>query len=173
MRPVRLLGPLGWIVVLSVPAYAIPLQHDHPHDSQAGHQHHAQVKQRGGEAMGFDQDKTTHHFRLTPQGGVIEVQANTADDVASRDHIRQHLQEISRKFKEGDFSAPKHTHGRVPPGVQLMKARKANIDYHYEERQRGGQVVISTKDPAALKAVHSFLRFQIEDHRTGDSTTVQ
>jgi hypothetical protein len=33
-------------------------------------------------------------------------------------------------------------------------------------------VDIVTKDAAALKAAHDFLKFQIADHKTGDSTTV-
>jgi hypothetical protein len=34
-------------------------------------------------------------------------------------------------------------------------------------------VRISTRDAEALAAVDAFLRFQIEDHRTGDSGQVQ
>src|SRR5262249_49884170 len=31
-------------------------------------------------AMGFDQNRTTHHFRLTPKGGRIEVHVKRASD---------------------------------------------------------------------------------------------
>jgi hypothetical protein len=31
------------------------------------------LKKRGTDAMGFDQEATTHHFKLTPKGGAIEV----------------------------------------------------------------------------------------------------
>lgn len=34
-------------------------------------------------------------------------------------------------------------------------------------------LVITTANPKALKAIHEFLRFQIEDHRTGDPKIVQ
>lgn len=161
---------VGLLMMTLAPCIGMLAQHEH---QGAQHQHQAQVRQRGAEAMGFDQEKTTHHFRLTRQGGIVEVQANSADDSASRERIRQHLQEISRKFKQGDFSAPQHTHGRVPPGVQQMRALRAKIDYRYEDLQGGGRVIISSKDPAAVKAVHDFLRFQIEDHQTGDSLAVQ
>jgi hypothetical protein len=33
------------------------------------------------------------------------------------------------------------------------------------------KVTIVTHNPEALKAVHEFLKFQIEDHRTADPTT--
>jgi len=32
--------------------------------------------------------------------------------------------------------------------------------------------MIATANPKALQAVHEFLRFQIDKHRTGDSTEV-
>jgi hypothetical protein len=38
---------------------------------------------------------------------------------------------------------------------------------------KGGEVRISTKNAAALEAVHKFLRFQVVEHRTGDSGEVE
>ena len=35
-----------------------------------------------------------------------------------------------------------------------------------------GRVHIKTMNPDALKAVHEFLRFQIEDHHTGETTEI-
>jgi hypothetical protein len=32
----------------------------------------------------------------------------------------------------------------------------------------GGRLRITTTDTEALKAIHQFLTFQIDDHRTGD-----
>ena len=63
-------------------------------------------------------------------------------------------------------------HDRVPPGVPTLKRKKASIDWKFEEIPGGGRVRITTKDAAALAAIHEFLRFQIEDHGTGDSTEV-
>jgi hypothetical protein len=68
---------------------------------------------------------------------------------------------------------PMFIHGRVPPGVTEMKRLAAFISYSVEETPRGGRVLVTAADPQALDAVHRFLRFQIEDHRTGDSVEVQ
>jgi hypothetical protein len=38
---------------------------------------------------------------------------------------------------------------------------------------RGAQLRIATHDTQALTAIRSFLRFQIQDHQTGDSLEVQ
>ena len=133
---------------------------------------HAVMNARGEKAMGFSQTETTHHFRLLPDGGYVQVQANSADDAANRDHIRMHLQEQAKKFAAGDFGAPELTHDRVPPGVPEMQKLKSSIAYKYEEIERGGRLRITSRDTSAVAAIHDFLKFQIEDHKTGDSTSV-
>src|SRR5215213_9465779 len=54
-----------------------------------------QLKQRGGLAMGFDQDKTVHHFLLRKNGGAIEVTSKDAADAASIAQIRAHFLELA------------------------------------------------------------------------------
>lgn len=140
--------------------------------------HHASshaeaVETRGDQGMGFSHEATTHHFRLLADGGAIEVQANDAADTASRDMIRQHLRMIAGRFSAGDFDLPMFIHGQTPPGVPVMKEKKDKITYGYEELPAGARVRIKTADPDALSAVHDFLKFQIQDHRTGDPTTVE
>jgi hypothetical protein len=75
-------------------------------EHQAQMRKEAETKRRGAEGMGFDQDKTTHHFRLTTEGGLISVAANSAEDTASRDQIRMHLKVIAEQFQRGDFGKP-------------------------------------------------------------------
>ena len=101
-----------------------------PKDDHA--QHHADVNKRGDQAMGFSHEKTTHHFRLKPDGGVIEVSAKDPKDSASRDQIRHHLTRIVELFGKGDFSLPMFTHGEAPPGTAEMTRLKAEIGYSFE-----------------------------------------
>jgi hypothetical protein len=133
----------------------------------------AEMKKRGAVAMGFDQEKTTHHFRLTAQGGFIQVEVNDPADRTSRDSIRAHLKDIADRFASGDFSKPFLTHDETPPGVPTMQQLKSAISYRFEETSRGGRVRISAIGSAALDAVHDFLRYQIKEHATGDPLTVQ
>ena len=135
--------------------------------------HHDAVNARGEKAMGFSQTATTHHFTLLPDGGYIQVQANAADDTMDRDHIRMHLQMQARKFAAGDFSLSEMTHDRVLPGTPQMQKLKSSIGYKYEEIERGARLRITSKDAAAVAAIHEFLKFQIADHQTGDPTTVK
>jgi len=128
----------------------------------------AELKKRGAVAMGFDQETTTHHFLLTPDGGAIEVGVNEASDAANRDAIRSHLKEIAGEFASGDFAKPFATHGEVPPGVKTMQQRLRAITFHYEDTAGGGRVLIQTADRKAKTAVQEFLRYQIREHATGD-----
>lgn len=137
------------------------------------HDHHAGVNRRGDAVMGFSHEKTTHHFRLRTTGGEIDVTAADAADAESVGQIRGHLRHIARMFAGGDFTAPMLIHARNPPGTAGMTRLKARIAYTVEDLAGGARVRIATADPAALEAVHEFLRFQISDHRTGDPLTIQ
>ena len=152
------------ILVLSLLAFAQESEHMHHHDA---------VNARGEKAMGFSQTATTHHFTLLPDGGFIQVQANSLDDTMDRDHIRMHLQMQSKRFAAGDFSNSEMTHDRVLPGTPQMQTLKSAITYKYEEIERGARLRIRSKDAAAVAAIHDFLKFQIEDHKTGDATSVR
>jgi len=117
-------------------------------------QHHDSV-------MGFSQEKTTHHFRILKDGGAIEVTAKDVTDAASRDQIRMHLGHIAKMFAAGDFKAPMLVHDKVPPGVPVLARLKGEVEYRFEEMERGGAVRISPKNAEALKALHEF--FEISD----------
>ena len=134
--------------------------------------HHEGVVQRGDEVMGFSHEKTTHHFRLYADGGAIEAEAKDAQDTASRDAIRSHFGHIVTMFAAGNFSAPMLIHAQNPPGTEEMKRLREKIHYSLENTEQGGRIRIITKDAEALRAVHEFLRFQIKDHQTGDTTEI-
>ena len=156
------------IVFASVlPLATLVAQHEH-----GSSQHQADVEKHGDQAMGFPHDKTTHHFLLYSDGGAIEVAVNDSKDAENLQAIRSHLKYIAALFSNGDFSLPMFIHDQVPPGVPVMKEKRAQISYSFEQRPNGGLVRIRTADLKALKAIHDFLRFQIEDHHTGDSKEI-
>ena len=128
----------------------------------------AALKQRGASAMGFDQDKSTHHFRLDRTGGAIEVVANDLADEASQRQIRAHLQSIAREFAAGDFGKPLATHAEAPPGTRAMTQQRRALAFAYEAFPGGGRVRITASNAKAVAAVHQFLRYQIREHKTGD-----
>jgi hypothetical protein len=156
---------LGLLLALVLPA-ALVARTQQPADQHPDHQQG--VNDRGDHAMGFSHEKTTHHFRLTPEGGAIEVTANDPKDTASLEQIRNHLSHIAKLFTEGNFSTPMFIHGEAPPGVPAMKSLKEKIAYTFESTDLGGRVRIEATNAEAIEAIHEFLRYQIKEHHTGD-----
>ena len=128
----------------------------------------ADLKARGSQTMGFDQDSVLHHFLLTADGGVIQVEAKSAGDYVTRDAVRSHLRTIANEFARGIFDKPVTTHGEVPPGVETMQRLREDIKYEYEDYGTGGRVRIVATEQEAVGAIHEFLRYQIREHQTGD-----
>jgi|ERR1041385_1433659 hypothetical protein len=141
-------------------------------DAPMTQQHMDEMNKRGDQAMGFDHLKTTHHFRLAKDGGSIEVEANDANDKQSRDQIRMHLSHIAMMFSDGNFKIPMLVHDENPPGADVMRELRSEINYQYKETERGGLVRISTANAKALRGIFDFLRYQIKEHMTGDSLDV-
>ena len=156
-------------VLVFAPAAAV-LGQDHsscPMMSKAA-EHRAAVDHRHADATGVSHEASVHHFLIAPDGGTIRLEATAEAPVADREPIRGHLRHVARSFAAGQFELPMLIHAQVPPGVPVMKAKKAAIQYAFAATDRGGEVRITTRDAAALAAVHEFLRFQIDDHGTGD-----
>jgi hypothetical protein len=134
---------------------------------------HTQMNGRGEKGMGFSQTATTHHFLLKSNGGVIQVEPNDSADTTNRNEVRMHLGHIAKAFQSGDFDIPMFVHDTVPPGVPEMKRLRKDIQYSFVETPNGGRVVISSENKEAIDAIHRFLRFQIEEHKTGDQMVVR
>jgi hypothetical protein len=171
-----MIGKTLWIILL-ISVFNQPLKSENcpmhqEHSSDATHTNCPYHLAHADSVMGFNQNKTYHHFKLEPDGGSIEVRVRDVKDSNSIQQIRTHLQEVSKAFKEGNFSKPQVIHGKLPPGAVEMKKLRAQLSFTYQELSEGGRVKIETGDPNALKAVHQFLKFQIEEHQTGDPIKV-
>jgi len=143
------------------------------HKTSSSQMDHEAMMERGEGRMGFYQTKTTHHFLLKADGGVIAVSANDPKDAATRDQIRMHLSHIARAFSQGDFDIPMFVHDQTPPGVAEMKRLQGVITYRYEKSDGGGRVIVLSNSAKAVGAIHDFLKFQIREHKTGDPLKVE
>src|SRR6185437_14551099 len=99
---------------------------------------HGAMNDRGAMVMGFDQNKTAHHFLLYGDGGAIDISVkdtkDTKDAKEQRDAIRSHLPHIAAMFAEGDFDAPMLVHDtKDVPGIAVLSARKDKVTYRYSE----------------------------------------
>ena len=135
--------------------------------------HLAAVNEHGDHMMGSSHEKTTHHFELSYDGGAIDVRANDVNDTSSRDQIRSHFRQIVRMFAEGNFNVPMLVHSTTVPGTATMTRLRNQLHWDLTETPRGARITITADNKPALDAVHEFLRFQIEDHQTGDCPMVR
>ena len=127
----------------------------------------ADVQRRGATVMGVDQYASQHVFESLADGGRIVLQRDDAADTTAIRTIREHMRDIVKDFREGDFAKPFQVHAREVPGTDVMAARRAEITYSVEELPRGAAVRIVATTATAVAAIHDFLAFQREDHRAG------
>ena len=81
---------------------------------------------------------------LDKEGGSIELRAAHTDDKETRDAVRRKLQAETR-------SGP-------TDASPAMQEHQKEIQYRYENTERGGRLRIITRNQQALKAVQDFLR---------------
>jgi hypothetical protein len=55
-------------------------------------------------------------------------------------------------------------HAQTVPGTAIMRDRRAAISYVPLDRPRGGEVRLTSRDSAAVDAIHEFLAFQRAQH---------
>jgi hypothetical protein len=130
----------------------------------------AQVQSRGHVAMGVDQYTSTHQFEPLPDGGRITL-VRDSDDPGGVTQIRAHMTEIGAAFRRGDFTVPGFVHARAVPGTATMAARQSRISYIADTVPGGGSLRIHSTDSMAIAAIHQFLAFQRQDHRSPHADT--
>ena len=125
----------------------------------------ADVAARGAQVMPFDLKATAHMFAKTMDGGVQQVIARNPADTAQTRLIREHLKEITRQFRRGNFSAPTEIHGPAMPGLaELRDAKPGEIEIRYQDLPNGGQIRYSTLSAPLVAALHQWFDAQLSDH---------
>ena len=126
----------------------------------------AEVEARGASVMPFDQDRTTHVFRATPQGGVQIVVAKDVHDTQQIALVRTHLRDEAERFAHGDFSDPMAIHGMKMPGLDELRRNDGRVRVEYSSVPLGAQITYTTSDPMLLGALHDWFNAQLMDHGT-------
>jgi hypothetical protein len=127
------------------------------------------LQRRGKMVMGVDQYTSRHRFDDLPDGGRI-VLTRSPDDTAGVRTIRAHLADIARAFAAGDFGHTMAVHQHDLPGAAVMREHRAAIVYRVDTLAGGGAVRITTRDTAAVRAIHQFLAAQRGEHHAGVAT---
>jgi plastocyanin len=120
--------------------------------------------ERGGLAMGFNQNKILHQFKSTPTGGEILITALNTSDIETIKQIKNHISIIQKEFSSGNFTKPFYIHTQDVPGTKLMSEKKDLIKYSINKINNGAILILETKDKELLDAIHQFITFQNTEH---------
>lgn len=123
-----------------------------------------EVAERGRHVMPFNLEKTLHVFDKTAAGGIQQVIVKDAADQQQIDLIRQHLLDICRRFKQGDFSGQRRIHGDDMPGLANLATSYRQIDFIYRELPKGAEIAYRAEDPKLIAAIQRFFDAQLSDH---------
>jgi len=146
----------SWLIAI---AAAAPLAAQGTTDSSF-----AAMQKRGAMVMGVDQYTSRHTFDLLPDGGRISLVRDAQDSAGVRT-IRAHMQDIARSFAAGDFAHAFAVHQHELPGADVMRQRRAAIQYSVDTLPGGGAVRITSSDSLAVRAIHQFLSAQRMEHQ--------
>jgi hypothetical protein len=122
------------------------------------------MMERGDIAMGFNQNKITHHFVATPDGGKIIITALNGSDKQTIDEIRNHTLDIQKDFSEGNFTKPFFIHAQQVPGTKVMSEKKDLIKYNIRNLNDGSSLQLTTNDKELIAAIKQFMEFQAREH---------
>jgi len=99
-----------------------------------------------GVAHAKEKEFPSRRFFLDKNGGGIERRVTDPKDLKARAAVQQELQQA---VQDQTMSSP------------AMKDYQRDIQYRYEQTDRGGRLRIETKNPEALRAIQDYLRSQI------------
>jgi hypothetical protein len=122
------------------------------------------MMERGDIAMGFNQNKITHHFVATPDGGKIIITSLNSTDRQTINEIKNHILDIQKEFSKGNFTKPFFIHAQEVPGAEIMSEKKDLIKYSIQETNNGSSLLLSTNDKELVDAIKHFMQFQTTQH---------
>jgi hypothetical protein len=106
----------------------------------------------------------------------MQLVAKDPADVETRKALRTHAGRMGPWVVSGNLTALRTEFGDGVPGLEAIaaaRARKATITVRCGGTDDGGFVDFTTADAANIEAIHDFLRFLINDLKTGDSTEIK
>ena len=111
----------------------------------------------------FDPEKAISLFQMLPDGGVQVLTVKDASDQKQIELIQAHLQEMSGKFSNGDFSDAARVHTNDMSWLNDLNAGAKQIDVDYTVLPNGGQISYTAADPSLVSAIHRWFMAQISD----------
>ena len=128
---------------------------------------------RFSKALGTDASKIVQHYYLVQNGGVIELTAKDPADHACIVAIQKYLDLQKDLFERGKNDSDTEIHGKVPDGLAALKKLRGDITFFTVKDDNGAVLRMLTVSDQARQAIQDFMKFQINEHKTGDPLTAE
>lgn len=126
---------------------------------------------RVSKASGFDSERVNRHFYVLKNGGAVEITAKDSGDEATIKAIQTYLKKESDLWTKGNFETVTAVYGRPAEGTVQLKKLRDDVTFAVVPEENGAVIRMLTVNPTAKAAIHDYLRFQIDQLKTGDPTT--
>jgi hypothetical protein len=128
---------------------------------------------RISKVSGFDSERVQRHFYILKNGGAIEIVARDANDDATIKAIRTFLKKESDFLSKGNLDTLAAMYGKPPESAAALKKLRDEVNIAMVPQEHGAVIRLLTVNPQAKAAVYDYLRFQIDQLKTGDPTEPQ
>lgn len=127
---------------------------------------------RFSKALGTDVDKVVQHYYLVKNGGVIEFTAKDPADNATIATVQKYLEAQKDLFEKGKAEADAEIYGKIPDGLPALKKLRNEITFFAVNTDSGAALRMFSVNEQARQAIQDFMKFQINEHKTGDPLQV-
>lgn len=126
---------------------------------------HASKNTSAHQLLPYAVDQALEGFAKTPNGGIMQIIAKSANDTKQIKQMQQYLRQTAEEYRKGDFSSTERFHGTNMPGLARLKSAKTGvIKYEFKALPNGGQIQFSTEHPQLLNALYVWMDAQIQEH---------
>lgn len=131
-----------------------------------------EMNARFSKAVGVSLDKLVLHYYLVKNGGVVELAAKDPQDTNTIAAIQKYLQNQKELWEKGKDLAVTEVHTKFPESAVTMRKLRNEITFYMAKTDNGGVLRMFSINDQARNAIQDFLKFEIAEHKTGDSPTI-
>lgn len=129
------------------------------------------VNARFSRSLGVSLDKIVLHYYLVKNGGVVELTAKDPGDTATVTAIQKYLQTQKELWEKGKDPVTE-IHGKAPDSAAVMRKLRNDITFYMAKTDEGAVLRMFSINDQARGAIQDYLKFEIAEHKTGDSPTI-
>ena len=130
------------------------------------------INGRFSKSLGTDANRIFQHYYLVKNGGVIEFTAKDPADNASIAAVQKYLLAQKDLFEKGKNEGDSEVHGKVADGTLVLKKLRNEITFFTVKNEDGAVLRMFSVNEQARQAIQDFIKFQINEHKTGDPLVV-